>query len=52
MNTAANTISDSITTMVGSFSDQLWLIVPIGLGIAATIWGLPKGVAFLKKLAK
>jgi hypothetical protein len=49
---AGNTISGAIGTMVGDFSDQLWLVVPIGLGIAAVIWGLPKGVAFLKKLAK
>jgi hypothetical protein len=49
---ATNSISGAIGTMIDGFSDQLWLIVPIGLGIAVTIWGLPKGVAFLKKLAK
>lgn len=49
---AANSISGAIGTMTADYQDQLWLIVPIGLGIAAVIWGLPKGVAFLKKLAK
>jgi hypothetical protein len=49
---ATNTISGTIGTMTAGFEDQLWLIAPGALVVALAVWGLPKGVAFFKKLAK
>ena len=43
----AGVIGDAVT----GFTGQLWLVAPIGLGIFAIIWGLPKAKGFLKKLA-
>jgi len=49
-------MDDSISSVIGDavagFTDQLWLIAPIGLGVFAVVWGLPRGVRFLKSLAK
>lgn len=47
-----DSISSVIGTAVDGFSDQLWLLAPIGLAIFAIVWGLPKGVRFVKSLAK
>lgn len=47
-----DTISSVIGTAVSTFSAQLWLLAPIGLGIFAIMWGVPKGVRFVKSLAK
>lgn len=47
-----DSISSVISTATATFVDQLWLIAPIGLGIFAVVWGLPRGVRFLKSLAK
>jgi hypothetical protein len=48
-------MTDSISSVIGdavsTYSAQLWLVAPIGLGIFAIIWGLPKAKGFLKKLA-
>lgn len=44
-------ISSVIGDAVEGFASQLWLVAPIGLGIFAIIWGLPKAKGFLKKLA-
>jgi hypothetical protein len=46
------TISGVIDTAIAGFEAQLWLIAPIGLGVFAVVWGLPRGVRFLKSLAK
>lgn len=46
-----DSISGVIGTATGDFTDQLWLVAPIGLGIFALYWGLPKAKGFLKKLA-
>jgi hypothetical protein len=45
-------ISGTIGTMFDGFEAQLWLVAPIGLGIAAVIWGVPKALAFAKRVAK
>ncbi len=47
-----NSISGVIGAAVADFQDQLWLIAPIGLGVMAVVWGVPRGVRFLKSLAK
>lgn len=47
-----DTISGVISTAVAGFTDQLWLIAPIGLGVMLILWGVPKGVGFLKRLSK
>ncbi len=47
-----DSISSVISTAVAGFTDQLWLIAPIGLGVMLIVWGVPKGVRFLKSLAK
>jgi hypothetical protein len=49
---ATNSISGSLSTAMTGFTEQLWLIVPIGLGVFAIVWGVPRGVRFLKSLAK
>lgn len=50
---AGESISGIVTTALGDFTAQLWLIAPVGLAIGVGIlWGLPKGVRFLKSLAK
>lgn len=46
------TIGGAITTAVSGFQDQLWIVAPIGLGIAMILWGLPKATSFLKRLGK
>lgn len=48
----ANSISGLISTAMTGFEGQLWTIGGIGLGLVAILWGAPKGVAFLKRLAK
>lgn len=47
-----DTISSVINTAVSGFTDQLWLIAPVGLGVMLVVWGVPRGVRFLKSLAK
>lgn len=49
---STNSISGAIGTVFDGFADQLWLVAPIGLGIALISWGLPKGIAFAKKVSK
>lgn len=48
--------TDSISSVIGDATSgvvsQLWLVAPIGLGIMAVVWGVPRGVRFLKSLAK
>ena len=45
------TIASVIGDAISGFSDQLWLVAPIGLGLFAIVWGVPKAKGFLKKLA-
>lgn len=45
------TIADVIGDAVSGFSAQLWLVAPIGLGIFAIMWGVPKAKAFVKRLS-
>lgn len=52
MTIAASSISGVIGTAAADLTSQLWLIAPIGLGIAVVIWGVPKGLAFLKRASK
>lgn len=47
----SSTISGVIGTATDGFEDQLWLVAPIGLGIFALYWGLPKAKGFVKRLA-
>jgi hypothetical protein len=47
-----DTVSGAITTALGGFADQLWLIAPAGLAIGIGImWAIPKAKAFIKKVA-
>lgn len=47
-----NTISGAILSALGDFSDQLWLIVPVGLAIGiGVMWAIPKAKSFVKKVS-
>lgn len=46
------TIVSVISDAFESFSENLWLLAPIGLGIMAIRWGVPVGVRFVKSLSK
>lgn len=47
-----DSISSVITAATSGITEQLWLVAPIGLGIMAIVWGVPKGVKFLKSLGR
>lgn len=39
----------------GALSDvgpELLIVAPVAIGIAATLWGIPKAVSFFKRVAK
>ncbi|WP_344071115.1 hypothetical protein [Microbacterium sediminicola] len=47
-----DTISSVISAATSGITSELWLVAPIGLGIMAIVWGVPKGVRFLKSLGR
>jgi len=44
-------ITSVITNAFSGFGPILLAVAPVGLGIFLITWGLPKGIAFAKKLA-
>lgn len=48
----ATDMFSSVTTAFTGFGDTLLPLAGIGVGVALVIWGVPKGVGFIKKLAK
>jgi|tagenome__1003787_1003787.scaffolds.fasta_scaffold16522184_1 hypothetical protein len=49
---STNTINGVVGDAFSGLGDQLWLLAPIGLGLVALTFGVPKGVALVKRLIK
>jgi hypothetical protein len=47
-----NSISGVVGDAFSGLGDQLWTLAPIGLGLLALTFGVPKGVGLVKRLIK
>lgn len=47
----ATDIFAAVTSAFGGFETQLLGLAGIGVAVALVVWGVPRGVRFVKKLA-
>lgn len=45
-------ISTVVNAALGDVAPELLLVAPVAIGVAATLWGVPKAVGFFKRIAK